>query len=586
MSDNQTPNKRKPTVEQIKKEYSAALDYNNSIALDDNVKINENYFVGKQWEHIKANGLPTPVFNFIKRAVLFAVASITTDNIKMQATPMGNAAEIKDADRACQVVNKDFDELFEVNKISAVIREFMRNAAVDGDGCTHTYWDSELETGLKHGGAKIKGGIVTEVLPNTKVFFGDPAERRVQKQPFILIESREETKRLKDRAKSLGCSRWDEIQMDTNSHDVDSYKHQGDNKTTVILRYWRDSKTKTIWACEATADVMIREPYDTKLKLYPITWINWDYVQDSYHGMAMLTGLIPNQDFVNKAYAMSMVSMMTTAFPKIIYDRTRIPKWSNGVGQAIGVNGGDVSNVAKIMDPAQISPQISQFIQQATDQTQTFLGATPAAMGDTRPDNTSAIIALQRAAAIPSDITKQNMFQCIEDLGRIYVDFMATNYGKRTVMLPLPDDTNQEMLMFAGFRLNEPMAVEFDYKTLADMPMTIKLDVGASSYWSEIAATQTLDNLLMNGHITVEEYLERIPSGTIPKLQELIEAHRQPPMMGGMMPGMDMGGGEAAAQPMPGSPQAQTLPGSIEVRGGGGYGALQRAINNTGEIPQ
>lgn len=582
MSENQTPNKRKPTVEQIKKEYSAALEYNNSISLDTNVMVNENYFVGKQWEHIKSNGLPTPVFNFIKRAVLFAVASITTDNIKMQASPMGNAAKLKDAERAADVVNKDFEELFELNKISAVIREFMRNAAVDGDGCTHTYWDPELETGLRNGNAKIKGGIVTEVLQNTKVFFGDPAERRVQKQPFVLIESREETKRLKDRAKSLGCSRWDEIQMDSNTHDVDSYKRHGDNKTTVILRYWRDGKTKTIWACEATSDVMIREPYDTKLKLYPITWINWDYVQDSYHGMAMLTGLIPNQDFVNKAYAMSMVSMMTTAFPKIIYDRTRIPRWTNGVGQAIGVNGGDVSNVAKIMDPAQISPQISQFIQQATDQTQTFLGATPAAMGDTRPDNTSAIIALQRAAAIPSDITKQNMFQCIEDLGRIYIDFMGVNYGKRTVMLPLPD-LDPSLLMFAGFDLNEPMPVEFDYKTLQDMPMTIKLDVGASSYWSEIASMQTLDNLLMNSQITIDEYLERVPSGYIPKKEELIQAHKQPPMMGGMMPGMP---GSPDATPTAGSPQAQILPGQMEVRGGGGYGALQRAINETGEVPQ
>lgn len=582
MSENQTPNKRKPTVEQIKQEYSAALEYNSSISLDDNVRINENYFVGKQWEHIKANGLPTPVFNFIKRAVLFAVASITTDNIKMQASQMGNAAKLKDAERAADVVNKDFEELFELNKISAVIREFMRNAAVDGDGCTHTYWDPELETGLKHGNAKIKGGIVTEVLQNTKVFFGDPAERRVQKQPFVLIESREETKRLKDRAKSLGCSRWDEIQMDSNTHDVDSYKRHGDNKTTVILRYWRDGKTKTIWACEATSDVMIREPYDTKLKLYPLTWINWDYVQDSYHGMAMLTGLIPNQDFVNKAYAMSMVSMMTTAFPKIIYDRTRIPRWTNGVGQAIGVNGGDVSNVAKIMDPAQISPQISQFIQQATDQTQTFLGATPAAMGDTRPDNTSAIIALQRAAAIPSDITKQNMFQCIEDLGRIYIDFMGANYGKRTVMLPLPD-LDPSLLMFAGFDINELMPVEFDYKTLQDLPMTIKLDVGASSYWSEIASMQTLDNLLMNGQITIDEYLERVPSGYIPKKEDLIQAHKQPPMMGGMMPGMP---GSPDATPTAGSPQAQILPGQMEVRGGGGYGALQRAINETGEVPQ
>ena len=61
---------------------------------------------------------------------------------------------------------------------------------------------------------------------------------------------------------------------------------------------------------------MVREPWDMGLKLYPITWINWDYVQNSYHGMSMITGLIPNQDFVNKAYANEHGSLMTNGFQK------------------------------------------------------------------------------------------------------------------------------------------------------------------------------------------------------------------------------------------------------------------------------
>ena len=59
------------------------------------------------------------------------------------------------------------------------------------------------------------------------------------------------------------------------------------------------------------------------LTLYPITWFNWDYVQD-YHGQAVITGLIPNQVFINKLFAMSMISLMTTAYPKIVYDRDRV----------------------------------------------------------------------------------------------------------------------------------------------------------------------------------------------------------------------------------------------------------------------
>ena len=130
----------------------------------------------------------------------------------------------------------------------------------------------------------------------------------------------------------------------------------------------------------------------------------------------MITGLIPNQIFVNKLWAMAQLSLMTTAFPKVVYDATRVGKWDNRIGAAIGIQGGDVNNVAKIIDPASISPQISQFIQLAVEETEQSLGATSVALGDTRPDNTSAIIALQRAASTTSEITKQNLYKSIEDL--------------------------------------------------------------------------------------------------------------------------------------------------------------------------
>ena len=146
----------------------------------------------------------------------------------------------------------------------------------------------------------------------------------------------------------------------------------------------------------------------------------------------MVTGLIPSQIVVNKLFAMSMISLMTLAYPKVVFDKTKVAKWSNRVGAAIAVNG-NVDNVAKIMDPASISPQISQFIDIAISYTQKFLGASDVALGDTRPDNTSAIIALQRAAATPMELTKQNLLQSIEDLGRIYMEFMFEYYGIRYV---------------------------------------------------------------------------------------------------------------------------------------------------------
>ena len=543
---------KKITPEQVQAEYQKMLGYNTAVNLDETVRANENFFIGKQWEGVDAKGLPTPVYNFLKQVVLFSVANITTDNIKMQATPLACERTPEDVERVAEIVNKEFDRLFEFNRVPNLVREYMRNAAVDGDSCLFTFWDDTVDAGFG-----LRGGIRTEIVDNMRVGFGNTACRDPQKQPYILIERREMTKELRRAAQEAGNPHWNDIQPDTESHNTDSYKNSSE-RSTVLLRMWKERKTGTVWACEVSGRVMLREPWDMGLRLYPVTWINWDYIPDSYHGQALVTGLIPNQIFVNKLFAMSMISLMTSAFPRTVYDKTRIPKWNNAVGAAIGVNGGDVSGVAKIIDPAQISPQIAQFIQTSVDYTRQFLGATSAALGETRPDNTSAIIALQRAASIPSEITKQNLY-----------------YGERKVQVSMPD-VGSDILAFAGKDPEELETVLFDYGILNDMPMALKLDVGASSYWSEMASVQTLDNLLMQDKITIEEYLERIPDGYIPKRQELIASRKQAAQQQMMQPEGPSTGGT------PETGALVDIGQKTPIRGGGGFGDLQRKVMQTG----
>lgn len=377
--------KIKITPERVSKEYDAGLKFNQGIDLYDCVKTNENFFIGKQWEGVQANGLPTPVFNFLKRVVLFSVANVSTDNLKLHAKPLTSSGDVprEEVELLTDILNDQFTGIFEFNKMGALIREFCRNAAVDGDGCMYSWWDPSMETGQEAG-----GGIRTEILRNTQVLFGNPNDRDVQAQPYILIEKRLLPEDAKELARENGVDP-DRITADDKESGDPWLDQLGGEKVTVITRLWKDKETKTVWACQSTRDTILRKPWDMHIRRYPLTWMNWDFVQDCYHGQAMITGLIPNQIFVNKLFAMSMISLMTLAYPKIVYDRTRVSKWSSRVGAAIGVNG-NVDGVAKIMDPASISPQISQFIELAVSYTQKFLGATDVALGDTRPDNTSA----------------------------------------------------------------------------------------------------------------------------------------------------------------------------------------------------
>lgn len=557
---------KRQTPETVWAEYEKGVDFKNQLNLYDTVRSNEDFYIGKQWEGVQSNGLPTPVFNFIKRIILFLVASTSTDNIKMSASPLSSTGSNTsvEMERVCTIVNAQFEALFEQNKLGKKIRTFMRNAAVDGDACIYTWFDPDVETGQT-----AKGAIRTELLENTRVIFGNPNCREVQSQPYIIVSRRELVSAVKRRAEQFGGSA-DTIRSDTDEAN-DRFDAMTDGKVTTLMRLWIDPEAKTLKAMETTKDTVIRHEWDTGQKLYPIVWMNWDYVQNCYHGQAAVTGLIPNQIFVNKIFAMTMISLMTTAYPKVVYDRTRIGKWDSRVGAAIGVNGGDVTNVAKAIDPAVISPQVSQFIELAISLTKEFMGATDAALGDTRPDNTSAIIALQKASSVPMELTKQELFQCIEDLGNIWLDLMRTYYGARFVEVS-PSEAEQQAMASIG--LTQAMGskpVLFDFSVLERIPLSLKLDVGGSAYWSEIAQMNTLDNLLMQGQISVIDYLERVPNGYISNQQELIQTLRDRQNMGQM--------GTQAEKP---SGPIIDFNQPAEVSPGGGYGTLQRILNTTG----
>lgn len=576
----------KPTVTEAFNLYTKGTQFNLQINLDNTIRTNENFYIGKQWEGVQANGLPTPVFNFIKRVVGFTVATITTDNIKATASALAATTGTQTLGTMVNIVNDEFEALTERNNLPKLIREFTRNAAVDGDGCIYTYWDADMETGQE-----AKGGIRSEVIENARVYFGNPNSRDVQTQPWIIIASRDVCRLVRAEAKANGIEDWANITTDTDDTDlVDSAKFT-DDKVTKLLLLWKAEedvkgfcKKGEICAFTFTRNAAVKEAWSLGISLYPICWLPWDYVQDCYHGQAMVTGIIPNQIYVNKQWAMYMISNMRGAYGQKIYDATRIKHMDNRVGAAIGVQG-PVTGAVDTIDPTPISPQVVQSFQLAVDMTEQTLGATAVALGDTRPDNTSAIIALQRAAATPHELTKQNLYCCIEDLFRIYLEFMSEYYGTRDVDIPAPSFVNDVYAFAQGvnpdLQTPDEIAVPFDFSQLKNHPMTLKLDVGASTYYSEIASMQTLDNLLRNGNITTKQYLERIPDDYIPARRALIaELDKQEKLMQMQTIGMPIG--SQNMMPPEGEAIAEQTEANMEIPETRGNSNLQRTIVKEG----
>ena len=569
---------RRPNPRVVFEMYQKGLGFNTQINLDETVRVNENMFIGKQWEGVPSNNLPTPQINILKRVGLFTVATVVSDNIKVTSSPLANTVGTSKYKDIAQYINDEFEAIFERNKVPDLVKQFARDACVDGDGCIYTYWDADAETGQT-----AKGQIRSEIVENTRVFFGNPSDVRVQEQPWIIISRRMPERNARLMARNNGSPTWRQIVAAPDESMATDQAKWNDDLVTVLTLFWRDDDTGEIWSYMCAEKATVKEPESLGIRLYPICWLCWDNVKDCYHGQAMVTGLVPNQIAINKTHALTQVSMMNMAFPSKVYDKTRISKITNQVGAAYGVNG-TVDNAMKVIEGANISPQVFQYIQSLIEQTEQSLGATSVALGDTRPDNTSAIIALQRAAATPAELTKQNIYSAVEDLARIYLEFMGEYYGIRDVDRPAKQ-SEQMAIIWAqqsnpDLEVPEEVPEPFDFSLIKEHPVTIKVDVGGSTYYSETAAVQTLENLLSQDKISIVQFLERLPDEFITDRMGLIKEKKNEMMQAQQMAAAPAPAGGGAPTGAGGIVEMGTLP---EVKGGQGYGSIQHQINATGD---
>ena len=299
-------------------------------------------------------------------------------------------------------------------------------------------------------------------------------------------------------------------------------------------------------------------------------------------------------------FASAMRHLQASAFPKTVYNADLISRWNGEIGAAIGVHGlrpGDaIPQLAMNLAPSEMSGHIFALIDKVMAYTKDCLGATDAQMGNVRPDNTSALMVLQTNAEVPLENIRANLYEWVEDVGEILLDMMGTYYGRRPVVIdrevrePVMGQDGLPMLdMQTGVMLTRTVTrktVEyFDFSQFKHLFLNLRADVGATTYFSEIAMTQTLDNLRRDGTLDVIQYLERLPDRLVPKKEELLSELRQRVAEGqqanaaaGAAP--SAGGGFAQGGILDASRAVQTLPQRLQQQ----YGALPNAARRAAEV--
>lgn len=488
------------TPEGIFSEYQLGIDYKNSINLFETVRTNENFYVGRQWEGLKVERLDPLIFNIIKRVVNLFVSLIVSDDVSATVTPAGPP----DDSRTGRILDRALSAAIERTGAKAKNREMLKNCCVDGDGCFYLYFDPGIETGKAY-----KGDIAVDVCDNTRVHFGNPQVGDVQRQPYIIIEMRMLTEDARSEAIKNGIPRSQALSIRPDAgRDPD-----GDGKTTVLLKLWRQGGT--IRLIKTARESLIKPETDTGYRLYPLAWMSWDRVKNSFHGVSPVTGAIPNQIAINKLYSMYVHCIKQAAFPKIIYDMTRFPNgFPADIGRAVGMRGNPNDAVLSAFRAPDISSHVMPAIKQMISDTVELMGASDVILGNVRPENTSAIIAVQKASLAPLELVRLEFYRFVEDCLRIFLDIMRVNYGEREVVIE--NDQGGES------------AVSFDFSKLDSLNPSLTVEVGASSYWSEMMQTTTNDNLFLKGIIKDPiVYVQNIPNSQIRGKASILKALRE-----------------------------------------------------------
>lgn len=566
------------------------------------VDTNIDFYVGNQWVNLPMtpamSRLPKPMFNITKRVTNSQVANLMSGGISVNLEPLSyyDTSSVEDPDsNACEFAQAEIDNLFNKLKINYRSRDALFDGAITGDYCAHFYFDAEA---LPYGGRLgngVKGEIRMELVDGINVMFGNPNTCDVESQPYILLIGRDTVDNLNEEAKRYNKN------ADTITSDMDTEYQSGiggktelvsdgNAKATYVYLYTKVSKkvkmvgrdgdviketvfdkngepvyetdakgnpildsygmpipklrdkyeiVTTVHVTKSTKDVEIYTDVDTGLSRYPIAWGNWERQKNQYHGRALVTGIAPNQIFINTMFAMVMRHLQLQAFPKRVYNADLISRFSAEIGVDIGVHnlapGQPINQVATVLPTADMSNQIIYVIDKAMEYTKDCLGSTDAALGNSNIDNTSALMTLTTNSQTPLQNPRTIFNEWIEDIVSILLDMMGTYYGRRPIVRersfsePVFDDNTRMPLMGQYDGLLQTKTVrrnvieEYDFSELKHLYFNVRIDVGNGGIYDEAAMMQTLDNMRREGVIEFIDYLERVPDRMVPQKQALIQ---------------------------------------------------------------
>ena len=487
----------------------------------------ERMRAGIQWppKTERTKNLPRPVLNVIKDIETHKISNILQEPMKMIFQP--EEAEDEQATAASDLFSKYSQTAWENMKQDKLNENGLTTCANIGTMIYHYYWDNTIEGGKT---VQYIGDVAGEEIDPINCMAGNPQSKDTQKQPYWLITSRDLLDHIKEEAKTNGIADKDiqNILGDKNTYDeaydTSRYEVTGVDKATVITQYWKEKGT--VHMMKVCGSVVIKEDTDTQHTLYPLAVMAWHERTKSIYGKGDTDEIIPNQKAINLMIAMQMMSVQLSGMPRLMVNRSVIQgNVTNDPQNIISFNSGTAGEAAQYLQPPNISAITETLTNFLMVQTKSLNGASDYTTGELMRGggvvNATAIMLLQKAAAVPIEQIKDRFQRMIEDIGRIWLEFWTINYNT-TRMATLKDEATGQM-----------QNQEFKGTDFKGINLRIKIDVGASTQYSESIMMTSLDNFLKEGYISFPQYLQLAPQAVIPfkdTLTKMLEAQQEQEM--------------------------------------------------------
>ena len=528
------------TPEQVFSEYTRGMEYKRGLGkhgLYEQSRINERFFSGDQWQGANCgDSRPLVRYNVIRRIGDYKMSVISTPPISVQFSAEGvpDTLELRQqgaayrqalrggmptqaltGDEEAQLVATALTEYFTTvsRRLGLDMLKYraLRNAYITGTGVLYTYWDERIKTGLYADVSRqtpIRGDIACEVLDIEQVYMGDPQLEDVQQQPYILIAQSKPVEALQRLAKRYGCRRWRDIRPDDGGDDPRAH-------ATVLTRFWKEWNEEgtecTVHAMQVCRGVVLRREWEMGIRLYPLAAFRWTERRGCAYGESEIPYLIPNQIAINRTVSAGVWSVMMQGMPIMMVNGDVVSQpITNDPGQIITVYGTEeeTHNAVHYVNPPAFSSQFDANVENLLKDTLEQAGVSTTLLGDVKPDNAEAILAVREASLTPLKMMQSRFFGFLEEVCRIWTEFWLTMYGDRALKIQQPDGT---------------WYMPFDASRYRDLLLSITVDVGEGGQYSEARSVETLDSLYKNGVITVKQYLSRLPQGYVPRLDALLQ---------------------------------------------------------------